>query len=60
MLGDREEKQAEVREVLLVEDNLADATLIRTLLEEKGDIRVTLAQDGIRGCLLVENQRWIW
>jgi CheY-like chemotaxis protein/LmbE family N-acetylglucosaminyl deacetylase len=45
-------------QVLLVEDDLSDATLIRTLLEQEGDIRVTLAQDGIRGCLLVENQRW--
>jgi CheY-like chemotaxis protein len=52
------ERDAKKAQVLLVEDNLADATLIRTLLENEGDIRVTLAQDGIRGCLLVENQRW--
>jgi len=45
-------------QVLLVEDNLSDATLIRTLLEREGDIRVTLAQDGIRGCQLVESHRW--
>jgi len=44
--------------VLLVEDNLTDAILVRSLLEEDGGIRVTLAQDGIRGCQLVENQRW--
>ncbi len=45
-------------QVLLVEDNLTDATLIRTILERDGDLRVTLAQDGIRGCQLVETQRW--
>jgi CheY-like chemotaxis protein len=45
-------------EVLLVEDNLTDATLIRTILERDGDIGVTLAQDGIRGCQLVESHRW--
>ena len=45
-------------QVLLVEDNLSDATIIRTILERGGDIRVTLAQDGIRGCQLVKNQRW--
>jgi len=49
------EKKAQV---LLVEDNLTDATLIRTILEKDGDIHVTLAQDGIRGCQLVENRRW--
>jgi CheY-like chemotaxis protein len=41
-----------------VEDNLTDATLIRTILEKGGDVRVTLAQDGIRGCQLVESHRW--
>ncbi len=45
-------------EVLLVEDNLTDATLVRTVLERGGGIRVTLAQDGIRGCQLVANNRW--
>ena len=45
-------------QVLLVEDNLTDATLMRTILERDGDIRVTLAQDGIRGCQLVESHRW--
>ncbi len=49
------EKKAQV---LLVEDNLSDATLMRTVLERDGDIRVTLAQDGIRGCQLVESHRW--
>lgn len=45
-------------QILLVEDNLTDATLIRTILEQDDSIRVTLAQDGIRGCQLVEGQRW--
>jgi CheY-like chemotaxis protein len=45
-------------QLLLVEDNLSDAILIRSLLEEDETVRVTLAQDGIRGCQLVENQRW--
>jgi CheY-like chemotaxis protein/LmbE family N-acetylglucosaminyl deacetylase len=45
-------------QVLLVEDNLSDATLIRAILEREEDVRVTLAQDGIRGCQLVETQRW--
>jgi len=37
MLGDREEKEAEVREVLLVEDNLIDAQLVRRLLRRITD-----------------------
>lgn len=45
-------------QVLLVEDNLTDAILIRSLLEQDERLRVTLAQDGIRGCQLVEGQRW--
>lgn len=45
-------------EILLVEDNLTDAILVRTLLEQNQDVRVTLAQDGIRGCQLAEHQRW--
>jgi CheY-like chemotaxis protein/LmbE family N-acetylglucosaminyl deacetylase len=49
------EKKAQV---LLVEDNLTDAMLIRTRLEQDENIRVTLTQDGIRGCQLVEGQRW--
>jgi CheY-like chemotaxis protein len=44
--------------ILLVEDNLTDAILLRTLLEDEEDVRVTLAQDGIRGCQLAENQKW--
>lgn len=45
-------------EVLLVEDTLEEALLIRSLLEQMGDFKVTLAQDGIRGCDLAENQDW--
>jgi CheY-like chemotaxis protein len=45
-------------EILLVEDSLTDATLIRTSLEQDPNIRVTLAQDGIRGCQLAQHQRW--
>ncbi len=52
------EAVAKQAQVLLVEDNLTDATLIRTVLERDGDIRVTLAQDGIRGCQLVVGHRW--
>ena len=52
------EGEGKKAQVLLVEDSLSDAILIRSLLEANEDIRVTLAQDGIRGCQLVENQRW--
>lgn len=45
-------------QVLLVEASLTDAHLIREILEKVQDVRVTLAQDGIRGCQLVEGQRW--
>lgn len=44
--------------VLLVEDTLDEALLIRTILEDEVDADVTLAQDGLRGCQLAENQRW--
>jgi len=46
-----------IRSVLLVEDTLEEALLIQTLLEPMG-ARVTVAQDGIRGCQLAENQEW--
>ncbi len=45
-------------QILLVEDSLTDAILIRALLEQDESIRVTLAQDGIRGCQMVEHQKW--
>lgn len=44
--------------ILLVEDNLTDAILAQAVLERDGDLRVILAQDGIRGCQMVESQRW--
>lgn len=52
------EDQVSRFQILLVEDNLTDAILIRSFLEQEDTIRVTLAQDGIRGCQLVESQRW--
>ena len=52
------ETEGKKKQVLLVEDNLTDAILIRTILEQDDRIRVTLAQDGIRGCQLAENQRF--
>jgi len=52
------EQQERKAQVLLVEDNLTDALLLRSILEGDETIRVTLAQDGIRGCQLAENQRW--
>lgn len=52
------ENERDKAQVLLVEDSLSDAILLRSLLEEDGSTRVTLAQDGIRGCQLVQNQRW--
>lgn len=45
-------------QILLVEDTLDQALLLRTLLERKLGAKVTLAQDGIRGCQLAENERW--
>lgn len=44
--------------VLLVEDTLEEALLVRTILENELGCKVTLAQDGIRGCQLAENQAW--
>lgn len=44
--------------VLLVEDTLEEALMIRTLVEREMDCKVTLAQDGIRGCELAENHEW--
>lgn len=48
----------EAPRVLLVEDTLDEALIIRTLLESQLGCRVSLAQDGIRGCELAENQEW--
>lgn len=41
-----------------MEDTLDDALKIRSLLESALGCKVTLAQDGIRGCQLAENQSW--
>jgi CheY-like chemotaxis protein/LmbE family N-acetylglucosaminyl deacetylase len=44
--------------ILLVEDDLDQAHLVRFLLENEGPYKVTLAQDGIRGTALVEEREW--
>jgi CheY-like chemotaxis protein/LmbE family N-acetylglucosaminyl deacetylase len=44
--------------ILLVEDDLDQAHLVRFLLENEGPYKVTLAQDGIRGAALVEEREW--
>jgi CheY-like chemotaxis protein len=54
-MNDRDDKKVQI---LLVEDSLSDAILLRSLLEKDESIRVTLAQDGIRGCQQVEHQKW--
>lgn len=56
--GDASSEDDAQSSVLLVEDTLEDALLVRTLLEKHFGFRITLAQDGIRGCQLAENQRW--
>jgi CheY-like chemotaxis protein/LmbE family N-acetylglucosaminyl deacetylase len=44
--------------ILLVEDDLDQAHLVRFLLENEGPYQVTLAQDGLRGIALVEEREW--
>lgn len=44
--------------VLLVEDALEDALLIRGTVQDSLECRITLVQDGIRGCQLAEDERW--
>ncbi len=44
--------------VLLVEDDLDQAHLLRFLLEDTGQYRVTLAQDGLRGSELAAGGGW--
>jgi CheY-like chemotaxis protein/LmbE family N-acetylglucosaminyl deacetylase len=46
------------RRILLVEDDLDQAHLIKFLLEAGGKYVVTLAQDGLRGTLLVRDSVW--
>ncbi|MFP3947542.1 MAG: response regulator [Gemmatimonadota bacterium] len=58
-MNSKESPPPDVRlQVLLVEDTLDDALKIRSLLESALGCKVTLAQDGIRGCQLAENQSW--
>lgn len=45
-------------QILLVEDDLDQAHLLRFLLEDTGEYRVTLAQDGLRGSELAANGGW--
>ncbi len=44
--------------VLLVEDDLDQAHLVKLLLEQEGRFVVTLAQDGVRGIQLATDHRW--
>lgn len=44
--------------VLVVEDTLEDALLMKQVLENELGYAVTLVQDGIRGCQLGRHQRW--
>lgn len=44
--------------VLLVEDALDQAHLVRFLLEDTGEYKVTLVQDGLRGSELAEEGEW--
>jgi CheY-like chemotaxis protein len=44
--------------ILLVEDDLDQAHLIKVLLEGMGGCSVTLAQDGLRGSMLVKDSDW--
>ncbi len=44
--------------ILLVEDDLDQAHLVKFLLEDAGRYAVTLAQDGIRGIQLATDHRW--
>jgi|GEM_PF-1106541 len=46
------------RPVLLVEDDLDQAHLLRFLLEDTGLYEVTLAQDGLTGSDLARRKRW--
>lgn len=47
-----------VRRILLVEDDLDQAHLVKFLLEDGGRYAVTLAQDGVRGTHLATERRW--
>jgi DNA-binding response OmpR family regulator len=44
--------------ILLVEDDLDQAHLLKFLLEGEGSYVVTLAQDGLKGSALVRDQKW--
>jgi len=44
--------------ILLVEDDLDQAHLVKFLLEDRGNYVVTLAQDGVRGVQLATDHRW--
>jgi DNA-binding response OmpR family regulator len=47
-----------LRRVLLVEDDLDQAHLVKFLLEAEGCYVVTLVQDGVRGTSLVQSEVW--
>ena len=57
-MSDRAGERSEPIKVLLVEDALDEAHLIRFLLEEAGPCHVTVAQDGLRGAELAEAGGW--
>lgn len=52
-----EAPQQERHKILLIEDSLDQAHLIRTFLERQGH-DVTMVQDGIRGAALAESRSW--
>ena len=50
---------ASAQRILLVEDDLDQAHLVKFLLEDAGRYAVTLAQDGIRGIQLAAAFSWL-
>ena len=52
------DRDSESQQILLVEDSLDQANLLRRWLESAADYQVTTVQDGVRGSSLAQERRW--
>ena len=49
---------AEIQHILIVEDSLDQANLLRRWLESSSEFQVTTVQDGVRGSSMAQKRRW--
>ncbi len=54
-----EQSPGDLTAILLVEDNITDAHLMKAIIEQAGDFEVTTATDGDVGAALIVSREWV-